>query len=651
MCGITGFVNLDGGPTDPALARRMLESIRHRGPDEDGVQVDGPCALGHARLSIVDLAAGQQPMATQDGRFLIVFNGEIFNHAELRQQLITRGRRFRTRSDTEVILQLFAEVGEECVHQLNGQWAFAIWDCHRHALFLSRDRLGIRPLYYFKSANHFVFGSEIKALFTHPEVPRRLNPRALDDLFTIWSTVAPQTTFEGLFELPPGHCLHLSGREMRINRYWQLRYTEPDTKKDEQQYADELLELLVDATRLRFTSADVPVGAYLSGGLDSTLITSVVRRFTDAPLRTFSVAFEDAEFDESDYQRRAIDYLKVDHQQVLCKKQDIADAFPSVIWHTEQPLVRTAPAPMYLLARFVRQNGYKVVLTGEGADEIFGGYDIFKEAKVRRLWALRPLSRLRPLLLRRLYPYLPGLQKQSDDYLRAFFHAGPKDLQHPLFSHLPRWELTRKLRLFYSDNLKHSLADYNTYREVERGLPTQYSEWPPFFQAQFLEISHLLPGYLLSSQGDRMAMAHGVEGRFPFLDYRIVEFAAGLPTRLKMKVLNEKYLLKRAGAQLIPPFLQKRSKQPYRAPEALSFFDPTTGQARADYVEDLLSPAKLERGGVWNPRPVGHLIEKAKRGKVIGMRDGMALVAILSTQLLIEQFIEGFGGIGNVSVA
>jgi asparagine synthase (glutamine-hydrolysing) len=647
MCGITGFVNLRGERVEPALPRAMIARIPHRGPDETGLHIDGPCALGHVRLSIVDLAAGQQPMATEDGRYWIVFNGEIFNHVELRDKLTAAGHHFRTRCDTEVILHLYQEKGQDCVHEMNGQWAFAIWDTQAQTLFMSRDRMGIRPLFYMSTAGTFIFGSEVKSIFAHPDAARRLNPRGLNDLLTIWTTVPPETVFEGVMELPPGHSLMLSSRgELSISRFWQLDYPDTDGAKSEDQYASELLDLLVDATRLRFQSADVPVGAYLSGGLDSTLITSVVRRFTDAKLHTFSVTFEDAEFDESTFQRQAIDYLQVDHQQVLCRKQDIADVFPDVIWHAEQPTVRTAPAPMYLLARLVRQHGYKVVLTGEGADEMFGGYDIFKEAKVRRYWAQRPQSKLRPLLLRKLYPYIPALQKQSDDYLRAFFYARPEDLDSRFFSHLPRWELTRKLEIFYSDNLKHALAGHDTYRAIERDLPERYASWDPFCQAQFLESKYLLPGYLLSSQGDRMAMAHGVEGRFPFLDYRVVQFASRIPPRLKMKVLNEKYLLKKAAGDLIPPFLRQRPKQPYRAPESLSFFDPATGKARASYVDELLSSEKLERNGLFNPQPVRLLVEKARRGKVVGVRDGMALVSILSTQLLVEQFIEGFGRIG-----
>lgn len=643
MCGIAGLLNLHGERADGTVVQSMVNRIVHRGPDETGAHLDGNCGLGHVRLSIVDLDAGQQPMVSADGRYTIVFNGEIFNHGELRKRLTAQGRRFRTRCDTEVILHLYQELGPECVRQLNGQWGFAIWDSRERALFLSRDRMGIRPVYYTHTAEHFIFASEIKALFAHPAVQRRVEPRALNDLLTIWSTVPPATLYEGVMELPPGHNLKISVHGLEIEPYWQLSYETGDLTKTEDQYASELLDLLVDATRLRFQSADVPVGAYLSGGLDSTLITSVARTFTNAKLRTFSVAFEDAELDESAYQDRAAEYLQVDHERVLCRKQDIANVFADVVWHCEQPTVRTAPAPMYMLARLVRQGGYKVVLTGEGADEMLGGYDIFKEAKVRRFWAMQPQSKLRPLLLRKLYPYMPALQRQSDEYLRAFFHASPEDLASPFFSHLPRWQLTRKLALFYSDELKQRLQDYDTCRSIESSLPARYAQWHPFCQAQYLETRYLLPGYLLSTQGDRMAMAHSVEGRFPFLDHRVVEYAARIPPHLKMKVLDEKYLLKKAAGALIPSIVSKRPKQPYRAPDTLSFYDPSSGRARAPYVDELLSSEKLARAGLFNPEPVRRLVEKARRGKVMGVRDSMAFVSILSTQLMVEQFIEGFG--------
>lgn len=642
MCGIAGVYELDGSQVDPGLPARMLEPLAHRGPDGHGVWVDGPIGLAHARLSIVDLAGGAQPMGNEDGTIQITFNGEIFNYPELRAELLQKGHRFATRSDTEVIVHLYEEDGERCVERLNGQWAFAIWDARRRCLFLSRDRLGIRPLYYAKTPARFLFASEAKAIFVAPEVSRALSLEGLDQIFTYWCPIAPTTAFQALQELPPGHSLCLQERELRSWRYWNLRYDEP-LELTESEQVEALRELLLDATRLRFQRADVPVGAYLSGGLDSTAITSLVRQFTDSPVETFSVTFEDAEYDESGFQRRAAAHLGVTHHQLPCSAEDIGRVFPDVVWHTERSLVRTAPAPMFLLARLVQQHGMKVVLTGEGADELLGGYDIFKEAKVRQFWGRQPGSQLRPRLLRNLYPYMPALQAQPDAYLKAFFHVRPEDVRSPYFSHLPRWELAAKNKIFFARSVRESLARSPVYRAATAQLPTDFARWDYFSRAQWLETNILLPGYILSSQGDRVAMAHSVEGRFPFLDYRVAELAARIEPRLKMRVLDEKHLLKRAVAGLIPTFLNDRPKQPYRAPDVACFFEPSTGKARFDYVDEMLSPSALTRSGLFNPQAVGKLVAKVRSSHAVGVKDGMALVSILSTQLVAAQFTQRCG--------
>jgi len=639
MCGIVGTVHFDGSASDRQLLQRMLRAIGHRGPDASGVHVEGPAGLAHARLSIIDLQGGRQPMSNEDGSLWVTFNGEIFNYLELRERLRAKGHRFATRSDTEVILHAYEEYGEDCVRQFNGQWAFGVWDSRRQTLFLSRDRLGVRPLYYATAGKKFLFASEVKALLVHPEVVRGLDPLGLDQVFTFWSTLPPRTVFRGICELPPGHNLVVRGQGLRLAPYWQLSYDSCEQAMPEAECAERLLDLLTDATRLRLRS-DVPVGAYLSGGLDSTVTAALARRSTTGPLRTFSITFDDAEFDESHYQRLAVDALQTDHEMIHCRLEDIGRVFPEVVWHAERPVLRTAPAPMYLLAELVRGEGFKVVLTGEGADEMLGGYDIFKEAKVRRFWAARPESDVRARLLERLYPYLPKLRAQSPAYRKAFFHVRPEDLANPLFSHLPRWELTARLKLFFSAAVRAELADHDAYAECLALLPAAYARWHPFCQAQYLESAMLLPGYILSSQGDRMAMAHGVEGRYPFLDHRVVEFAAALPARMKMRGLNEKHILKRAAAGLVPPAVLARPKQPYRAPDARCFLSATAGDM-PEYVEELLSPRRIRDDGVFQPEAVERLVQKIRRGFSIGIKDNMALVGILSTQLVIDRFLRG----------
>jgi asparagine synthase (glutamine-hydrolysing) len=287
----------------------------------------------------------------------------------------------------------------------------------------------------------------------------------------------------------------------------------------------------------------------------------------------------------------------------------------------------------------VRDLGYKVVLTGEGADEILGGYDIYKETKIRRFWAADPDSRVRPILLKRLYPYLSNIQAQPIDYLKAAFQIGEEDLSNLFFSHLPRWRTTAQSKVFFSDDVKSQLGGYSCYKELEQTLPAGYRAWDDFCRAQYLETKYLLPGYILSSQGDRVAMGHSVEGRFPFLDYRLVEFCNTIPPRLKMKVLNEKYILKRAAGHLVPLSVRQRAKRPYRAPEAASFFDSAKGAARQEYVDDLLSERTVAEFGVFSPMSVRKLVEKAKGGRLIGIKDNMALTGIISTQLFLKQFM------------
>ena len=638
MCGIAGYFNLQA-PTEGSLRllERMIWSLRHRGPDGFGFFQDEQVGLAHARLSIIDLEGGWQPICNEDKSIWVIFNGEIFNYIELREQLVRQGHRFTTSSDTEVLVHLYEEKGADFVKELNGQFAIALYDTRKQSLLLARDRMGIRPLFYCLHRGRCYFGSEIKAIFSaDTTIPRHLDSQVLQDIFTFWSPVGADTIFNGVLQVQPGHTLLLSRQGLgNQQKYWDIDYHAPVSAVSDEELAEELRALLIDSVRLQLR-ADVPVGAYLSGGLDSSTITSIIRHYTSNPLRTFSVVFEDEVYDERHEQAKVIEYLQTDHDQVVCSYATIAEAFPTVMYHTETPILRTAPTPLYLLSGLVRQHDYKVVLTGEGADEILGGYDLFKEAKVRAFIAAQPDSACRSMLLKRLYPYLALSPTRSASYAKQFFATDVNPEADLFYGHQPRWKNGQFLTRFLSDDCK--MVDYYPLNKAMEYFAGQLKGINFFTRAQYVESKLLLANYLLSSQGDRVGMAHSVEGRFPFLDHRVVEFAARIPVRLKMKGLNEKYLLKKAMRDLLPPEIIDRKKQPYMAPDILSFF----GAATPSYVEHLLAPESLKKSGLFNADMVTNLVEKCRVKARQGFRENMALVGVLSTQCLYDQFIENW---------
>jgi len=640
VCGIVGTLNLhELPPVENRMLRRMLGMLRHRGPDEFGIYRDANVGLGSARLSIIDLSGGQQPITNEDQTLWIVFNGEIYNYVELRSPLERKGHVFTTNTDTEVVLHLYEEYGPTSLDFLNGQFAIAIWDTQTQKLFLARDRLGIRPLFYTIASERLIFGSEIKALLAHPNVHAEIDRKALKQVFTYWSTLSPNTIFEHIQELPPAHYLTVGqDGDIDIQPYWKLDFETFPWYSCAEGIALGFEELLTDAVQLRLR-ADVPVGAYLSGGLDSSVTTSIIRHRTNNHLETFSIAFDDLDFDESKYQTQMADFLDTDHRVVHCSSEDIAGVFPDVIWHTETPVLRASPAPMFLLSKLVHDHGFKVVLTGEGADEILAGYNIFKEMKIRRFWARVPESELRPLLIQRLYPYIPGFSGNGGTYLRAYFKKGLTNVDDPAYSHALRWSSTARLQRFLAED-RNDGSSLSVGREAPLPLPNDFHTWPPLARAQFFEMTIFLPQYLLSSQGDRMAMAHSVEGRFPFLDHRIVEFCNHLPPEMKLRGLQEKWLLKQVGKHLVPDEIWRRTKQPYRAPISRCFY----GENPPDYVQTLLSPSALKESGLFNPPIVARLLQKSARGIRLSEMDEMALIGVLSTQLVYWSFVRDFTG-------
>jgi asparagine synthase (glutamine-hydrolysing) len=635
MCGICGIIDYKGKTNSQANVESMLKSISYRGPDESGVYVS-PCAtLGNVRLSIIDIGGGQQPLSDISGRYWIVFNGEIFNYKELRIDLENKGTIFRTMSDTEVLVQLYAVYGKKCLSMLNGQFSVAIWDNQKEELFIARDRVGIRPLFYHLEDGVLTLASEIKAIFRNTRITRELSPENLSQVYTFWTTITPDTPYRGINELPPGHCALFNRSGLKIERFWDLRFDRINQNISLEEAMDQFHELFSDAVRIRLR-ADVEVAAYLSGGIDSSATVAYIKKIEPGILNTFSIGFDEKDFDESSYQTEAARYFDTNHKSMVCTSKDIAESFPKVIWHSETPILRTAPAPMFLLSRLVSNNNIKVVVTGEGSDEILGGYDIFKEAKIKRFWASQPNSKIRPLLLTRLYPYLSQMRDVNPNILKMFYGYKLEDVTNPFYSHLLRFNNSNHIKKHFSQKMSSQLRDYSVLNILEKSLPDNFDSWDQLGKSQWLETTVFMSGYLLSSQGDRMAMANSVEGRYPFLDYRVIEFCSTLPDEFKLNGLNEKFLLKKLLKGRIPDSILRRPKQAYRAPIKSVFLD----KDAPEYVKTMLSESFTKKAGIFDFQSISSVIRKMQTSGVISEIDNMILTSVVSTHLIHYQFIE-----------
>lgn len=634
MCGIAGIVDFKYKDDRKPIIEKMLSVMGYRGPDESGIYNSSFATIGNLRLSIVDIHGGQQPLSDQSGRYWIVFNGEIFNYPELRNELTKKGFLFKTLSDTEVLVQLYAHYGRKCLGMLNGQFAFAIWDKKNEELFLARDRVGIRPLFYTTVNGDFSFASEIKSLFEQDDIIPELNLESLAQIFTFWASVTPNTAFKNIFELSPGEFMVYNRKGLVKEKYWELNFDNCNSDLSLQSAKVQFNEIFSDAVRIRLR-ADVEVAAYLSGGLDSSTTVAYINNIEPSVLNTFSVGFEEVDFDESSYQNEAVKYFNTSHKSIVCSSTDIAEAFPRVIWHIETPVMRTAPVPMYLLSKLVRENGIKVVITGEGADEILAGYNIFKETKIRNFWANQPNSTIRPLLLKKLYPYLPQMKSANPAILKMFFGYKLNDVKNPFYSHLLRWNNSNHIMKHLSGKFKEQIRDYSPFEELEAKLPPNFNTWDSLSKSQWLETTMFMSGYLLSSQGDRISLANSVEGRYPFLDYRLIEFCAALPPRLKLNGLNEKFLLKQLMFNRIPTNIAKRFKQAYRAPVKSVFLSDNP----LEYIDIMLSEKFINQVGIFDSVSIDSVLTRIKKSGISSEVDNMLITFVISTHLLYDQYI------------
>ncbi|MBK8167027.1 MAG: asparagine synthase (glutamine-hydrolyzing) [bacterium] len=650
MCGVCGVLALDGRlelPTDVPAA--MIGLLRHRGPDGFGAWRDDRVFLGHARLAIIDPTDGAQPMTAGSGRCHIAYNGEVFNYLELRRELEDLGLAFRTRSDTEVILNAWQAWGPRCVERFNGQFAIAIWDAPRGDLFLARDRFGICPLFVATHGGCLLFASEAKALGGYPGFVLQPDPAGFAEVLAYWANIAPATCFRGVAQLPPGHWALVrrghAGEQaagslpgcLEAHRYWAPSFlpAAEDRRfvpaRERLALVTELRERLARAVTLRLR-ADVPVASYLSGGLDSAVIAAMARRQTGDGLRTYGLGFEREGYDERRWQAVMVEHLGVDHHGVVADAELIAARLVQATWHAETPLPRTAPAPLLVLSGAVHADERRVVLTGEGADEVFVGYDIHREAKLRAFWSRQPDSELRPALLARLHAFQ---ELPPPAMLRAFYGHGLTRTDDPLYSHRPRWR--NGAAGFLAEEARREFAGGAAEARLLASLPEAFAGWGTVARCQYLEMAVFMSGYLLASQGDRMLMANAVEGRFPYLDHELVEFAASIPVSAKLPTLAEKAMLRSAAAGLVPAAISGRGKHPYRAPGSASF----AGDVGRAIVEDHLL-ADGPGWEMWDRDRVTALVRKWRTGRGLGQRDDAAFIAVLSGRMLQREFGTGF---------
>lgn len=613
------------------MLRRMVASLTHRGPDGWGVYMTDQVALGHRRLSIMDIGGGSQPMVSD--RYVIAYNGEIYNHIEIRKELEEKGVLFHTTCDTEVVLKAFEFYGADAFERFNGQFALVIWDKLSKKLIAARDRFGVRPLYVLKHGSGYYFSSEIKAFDCIIGYRREFDVDNLYEHGLFWNTIGDETIYKHIRSIESGTFeVYDNLNEPQKKRYYEIGESQGKSPSTFEEAQEEFESLLNDSVRLRLRS-DVPVGAYLSGGIDSSVVTHLITNHQSKPFKTFSVSFEDKEFDESIYQNEMVRSIHSDHRTLTVSYKDINDNFSDAVYHTERPIFRTAAVPLFMLSQMVRENDIKVVLTGEGADEILFGYDSYKELKLLEFWRRSPESKFRPLLIKSLYPHLQHYNDPKKFGLMKMYYRGFLDDHVDELAGLNiRVHNNSILANYFNKDYRLTLDKPRLIQKIKRTLPDNYYSWSQLQQNQFMEMKSLLSGYLLSSQGDRMSLAHGVEGRYPFLDHRVVETLFYFADSYKLSGFSQKYLLGKCFEKKLPNLIINRPKKPYTAPDLKSFFYNGSMSEQASY---FLSEDVISSYGIFDSKYVNRIVQKFN-GKIpaeIGYRDNMIITFILSCQM------------------
>jgi asparagine synthase (glutamine-hydrolysing) len=602
----------------------MLDVMQHRGPDDEGTHIDHDLAIGMRRLSIIDLGGGKQPISNEDGSIIVIFNGEIYNYRTLRTQLHQRGHTFKTSSDTEIIVHLYEDLGDACVHELRGMFSFAVWDTRRRRLLIARDRLGIKPLYYTQVGNRLVFGSEIKVLLQHPAVHTSMNMLALTNFLSLKYVPAPQTMFENIIALPPGHLLTCDRDGIETRSYWDISFANKISGSlREEEYAEQLDTLLHEVVEMHLMS-DVPFGAFLSGGVDSSTIVALMSQFLNEPVKTFSVGFKGSgveAFSELPYAHMVANQYQTEHYDIFISPQDFIDLSEHVIWHLDQPIADEASLANYMVAKLASQH-VKMVLTGEGGDELFAGYARYAGERFSPLFRHIPLS-MRGLAHAMTYR-LPGMRRPKIA-LYALCHT---DEVNRLLNWFPLFNSDMKAALL-SESFKQATNGYST-RQVFAEHLARTDATNVLDRMLYVDTKLWLPDDLLA-RGDKTSMAVSLEARVPLLDHKLVEFAASLPPHLKLHGLTRKYLLKKVSRTLLPDQIIDRKKQGFPIPISVWMRKEVSA-----FVRDILSPETIRRRGLFEYSHISKLLDEHESGFA---DHGALLWALINVELWQKRFL------------
>ncbi len=635
MCGINGiaFSSRSGRHVSPSVLERMRDVISHRGPDDKGSFIDGVVGLGHRRLSIVDVASGHQPMTNEDGTLHITYNGEIYNHADFREQLEARGHIYQTHCDTETILHLYEEHGAGCVEHLRGMFAFAIWDQRRTELLLARDRLGVKPLYYFLAEDgSLFFGSEIKALLASNALKPELNLPALPDYLANHATSGDETLFAGIKRLLPGHTLTWRDGRVEIKRYWDVSFArENDGSRSDADYIADWSELFREAVRLRLM-ADVPLGMFLSGGIDSSAIAAVMSGMVSEPIKTFSVAFKEREANELEYARVVANAFKTNHHEVVVSPAEFFAALPKLVWHEDEPLAHPSSVALYFVSRLASEH-VKVVLTGEGSDELLAGYARYRKT----IWNLAVGARYHgampagvKTLIRNRIDGLPVASKVRQKLVRTFLSLQP-DIESIYFDNFSVFSRARQAQLL-TPNTRARTGAVDPYAGV-RSVLDQTDATSPLDRLLYADIKTYLHELLMKQ--DQMSMAASIESRVPFLDHKLVEFTSSLPERLKLRGWTTKYVLRQAMKGVLPETILSRPKMGFPVPIGKWF----RGEYRSVIDEFVLGERARARGHFDNEY-VANLVARHDAGEDHSER----LWSLVNFEMWQRQYLDGEHG-------